>query len=257
MATENGNGPRRGLLRSPVFSQVRAETRAALQTMCRVKTYAAGQTIVAPEQQTAFIGCVLSGVLRMQKTLADGREHIVGLLVEGDMFGRVFDGVTEFSIEAATDAQFCSFQRRAFESLLTSAPDLERAVLLNISNELDRAREWMIILSNQRIAGRLAGFLLLICARFRGIDHILQPGPEGVEVKIPIGRLDLAHLLGTRPESISRALHALADRGDIDLLAPDRILIRNFEALAHAANEDDAETARWLTDLLPADRLPR
>ena len=155
-----------------------------------------------------FIGCVLTGILRMQKTLADGREHIVGLLVEGDLFGRAFDGAAEFSIEAATEVEFCAFPKTKFETLLTQSPDLERAVLLNITNELDRAREWLIILSNQKIAG----FLLLMCSRFHDIDHILQLGPDGLEVKIPINRGDLAHLLGTRPESISRALHSLNDQ---------------------------------------------
>ena len=213
-----------------------------------MKTYHANQTVVHAQERSDFIGCVLSGVLRMGKTLADGREHIVGLLVEGDIFGRIFDGAAEFSIEAATDTEFCAFPRAEFEALLTQSPDLERAVMLNITNELDRAREWLIILSNQKIAGRIAGFLLLLCSRFRNIDHILQPRPEGIEVKIPISRGDLSHLLGTRPESISRALHSLSDQGIVEILAPNRLLIRDMKALARAADEDEIEVIATLED---------
>jgi CRP/FNR family transcriptional regulator len=122
--------------------------------------------------------------------------------------------------------------------------------MLAITNELDRAREWLIILSNQKIAGRIAGFLLLMCSRFRDIDHILQPGPQGIEVKIPIGRADLAHLLGTRPESISRSLHSLNDQRVIDILEPNRILIRDTKALARVADEDEIEALATLQDLL-------
>jgi CRP/FNR family transcriptional regulator len=238
-----------GLVGAKTFAELRPETVDRLQAMCRVKTNTAGQVIAYPQEETDFIGCVLSGVLRMQKALEDGREHIVGLLVEGDIFGRVFDGAAEFSIEAATDVEYCSFPRTQFESLLAQSPDLERAILLNTTNELDRARQWLIILSHQRIVGRIAGFLLLMCSRFHGIDHILQPRAEGIEIKIPISRNDLANLLGARPETISRSLHALSDKGDIDILEPDRILIRDIKALAQAADEDETATFDAVRDL--------
>jgi CRP/FNR family transcriptional regulator len=250
MAKKTHKGVRPTLSGSTAFSQLRPETRDALNAMCHVKRYCAGQTVIHAQENSDFIGCVLSGILRMQKTLADGRAHIVGLLVEGDTFGRVFDGAAEFTIEAATDTEFCAFSRTDFEALMTRSPDLERAVLLNITDELDRAREWLIILSNQKIADRIAGFLLLLCSRFRDIDHMLKPGPEGIEVKIPINRTDLAHLLGTRPESISRSLHSLSDQGVIDILEPDRILIRDAKALALAADVDEFETIATLQDLL-------
>lgn len=238
-----------------MFSGLKPETQAALDAMCRTRSFFSGQTVVQEGETADFIGCVMTGVLRMQKTLADGRQHIVGLLVERDIFGRVFDGPLEFSIEAATDTEICAFPRSAFEALFARSPDLERSVLLSITNELDRAREWMIILSNQKITGRIAGFLLLMCTRFDGVDHILTPTSEGIEVRIPISRTDLAHLLGTRPESISRALHALGDQGDIDILEPDRILIRDVKALAREADEDELETSITLKDLLSAKRL--
>ncbi|WP_319520270.1 Crp/Fnr family transcriptional regulator [uncultured Martelella sp.] len=248
----------RVLAKSLVLKEIRPETREALNAMCRAKCVSAGQVVLHEDEPTNFIGFVLSGILRMEKTLTDGRRHIVGLLVAGDMFGRVFDGPLEFSIEAATDVEFCSFPRAAFEALLTRSPDLERAVLLNIINELDRAREWMIILSNQKVVGRVSGFLLLMCSRFRGVGHVLlKPGTGGIEVTIPISRIDLAHLLGTRPESISRALHSLSDQRYIDILEPDRILIRDVEALARAADEDELEIVATLKDLLSARRIDR
>ena len=70
-------------------------------------------------------------------------------------------------------------------------------------------------------------------------------------------RLDLAHLLGTRPESISRALHALADEGHIEIQEPDRILLRDIEALAKAADEDEMQTVATLKDVLSVKRLKR
>ena len=231
------------------FAELRPETNDALVAMRQLVRYGAGQIVTHEAEDSSFIGLVASGVLRMQKTLVDGRHPIVGLLVEGDIFGRVFDGATELAIEAATDADVYTFPRAPFEALLKRSPDLDRAVLLNILNELDRARDWMVILSNQKIVNRVAGFLLVMCTRFMGVDHLVQASQTGIEIKIPVGRTDLAHLLGTRQESISRALHALADAGDIDILQSDRILVRNVNALASKAGEEDRHTIATLKDL--------
>lgn len=242
---------------SSAFPDILPETRDELDSLSRLRRYRSGQSVIEENVHTDFVGTVQSGILRMQKTFADGRQHVVGLLVEGDMFGRVFDGAIEFSIEAATDAEICIYPRTPFETLLVRSPDLDRAVLLNILNELDRARDWMIILSNNKITSRLAGFLILMCSRFATVDHMVEPKSDGVHIKIPISRTDLAHLLGTRPESISRAFHALEDEGEIEILEPDHVTLRDLPALAARAGEDEAETVPRLKDTLNAIRPSR
>ncbi len=224
----------------PQLAEIPSETLATLERMCRVRRFEAGQTLVHAGEEPDFVGCVRQGILRMQKTLHDGRQHIVGLLVEADMFGRVFDGPLNVDIEAATDAEVCTFRRAPFEALLLQSPELDRVVLLNTLNELDRARDWMVILANPRVKGRLAGFLLVLCTRFAKVDHLVRPRHGILDVKIPISRTDLAHLLGTRPESISRALHALAADGNIVVKTPNLIEILDIGAIAAEAGEDDA-----------------
>jgi CRP/FNR family transcriptional regulator len=249
--------PSQGPTAAPAFAELISETRCELERLGRVRRYRTGQSVIEESTAPDIVGTVRSGILRMQKTLSDGRQHVVGLLVEGDMFGRVFDDGIEFSIEAATDAEICAFPRAPFEALLLRSPDLDRAVLLNVLNELDRARDWMIILSNQKIASRLAGFLILMCSRFAAVDHLVEPREDGIEVKIPISRTDLAHLLGTRPESLSRAFHALADEAVIVLLEPDRVLLRDLRALAERAGEDEVAAMPQLRDLIGAMRPTR
>ncbi|MGR3322987.1 MAG: Crp/Fnr family transcriptional regulator [Pseudooceanicola sp.] len=228
-----------GLDAYPQMAAVDAGIMRQLEAACRVETYRAGQTLIHEHESQHYVACVKSGFLRMQKSLSDGRQHIVGLLVEGDMFGRIFDEPQRFSIEAATDAEVCTFQRGVFEDLMSRSPDLEKAILLNILNELDRARDWMIILSCQKVTGRLAGFLLILATRFAAVDHIMQGRDGRIDVHIPISRMDLAHLLGTRTESISRALHALADEGHLEILRPDLIRILDIDALAAEAGDEE------------------
>lgn len=228
--------------RTGPFSELSAPLRAELSELCRTRRLAPGQTLVSDGEDADFVGCVTQGILKMQKTLQDGRQHIVGLLMPGDMFGRVFDGASWFAIEAATEAEAITFRRGRFEALLSKWPELERMMILNILDELDSAREWMMVLSGHKVTERLAGFLLMLC-RTRGADESAFCRIGGsLDIRVPLSRRDLANLLGTRPESISRAVHALADAGVLAIRTPCFFEVNDLEALiAASGNEDLAE----------------
>ncbi len=227
------------LAREPVFRKLPKESIDALRRICRVRTYRAGQTVIADQDEPGFTGCIAEGILRMQKTLPDGRQHIVGLLVAHDMFGRVLHRRSNFDIEAATDARLCCFDRRALEDLLSRDPALERLFLVNVLDELDAAREWIILLGCRRVSERLAAFLLILCRRSADAERVVSGSNDRIRVHVPIGRADLANYLGTRAETISRAVHALADEGIIAILDPHTFDILDLPGLiARAGNGD-------------------
>lgn len=128
----------------PAIRALPDDVRSSLDAICTHRRYAAGQTVAFSGEPSEFIGIVFRGILRLQKTLPDGREHIVGLLVDGDMFGRVFDGGLHFCIEAVTETEVYTFRRTGFEDILRRSPELDRLLMLHLLNELDRARDWMI-----------------------------------------------------------------------------------------------------------------
>ena len=231
------------------FGDLPEQIRSELRTICLPRMYKAGATVAAIGTHPAFIGVVKDGILRMQKSLPDGRQHVVGLLVNGDMFGRVFDGNMHFSVEAATDAVVFQIRRRQLEDLLMRSPELERLLLLNMMGELDRARDWMIILAQPKVRSRLAGFLFLLCTRFRALNHLVSVGHEVVRVTIPLSRIDLANLLGTRVESISRGFHALADDGLIDIIRPDLIEIWRWDDLAEEVGDSELSDPAFLDQM--------
>lgn len=223
----------------PQFADLPEHVRSDLAAMCQSRTYQAGEVIVEIGTHSPFIGIVRDGMLRMQKSLPDGRQHVVGLLVVGDMFGRVFDGNMHFSVEAATGATVFQLQRPAMEELLLRSPELDRVLLLNMMSELDRARDWMIILANPKVRGRLAGFLLLLCTRFGSAETFVRMEDGALHIRIPLARTDLAHLLGTRVESVSRGFHALANDALIEILRPDLMAIRQIDALIDEVGDPD------------------
>jgi CRP/FNR family transcriptional regulator len=192
--------------------------------MCRLRNFTAGEVIVEEGKEAAIVGTVVSGVLKMVKAMADGRQQIVGLLMPSDMFGRVYADNAEISIETATDAVLCTFDRKAFEALMQEFPELEHKVLISVLNELDAAREWMLLLGCQSVQERIATFLLMLLRR--GALH--KPGSGGRRVTVPVKRKDMAAFLGTTAETISRSVQAMAKRGILKIITP-----QTFEIVSH------------------------
>lgn len=198
--------------------------RSELNRISRRRTFAAGETIVGEAEEAGIVGNVVSGVLRMVRTMADGRQQIVGLLFPSDLFGRVFATHSRYAIEAATDVELCCFDRAAFEALLIANPDVEHEVLLSTLDELDAARDWMVLLGCQTVLERVAAFLVIVRR------HMMKTAPddwmEAMCISVPIGRRDMAAYLGTTVESISRTIRAMARRGVIRIIDP-----QNFEVV--------------------------
>jgi CRP/FNR family transcriptional regulator len=222
----------------PILSGLPEDLRSELDAMCRIRRFRAGQTVMVAGKHSEFIGCVRRGILRMVKREPDGREQVVGLLAQGNIFGRVFHGVLRFDKEAATDAEVYTFPRGPFEALASRRPELEQLVMSNISNELDHARDWLLLVSKHTIVERLAGFLTILCRQWEAFAGAARFEHGKLVVRVPIIRTDLASLLGTQPETLSRSIHALADKGVIAIRTPHEFEILDLKTLLDLAGDE-------------------
>lgn len=207
--------------------------RAEIDALAHTESVPAGTVLVAEGAQAADVGYVLEGTLAMRKLLVDGREHIIGLLVPGDLFGRVFDGPSGYDVVALTDVRVVRLARAGFEGVLRRAPEVERAFLVTLLDELDAAHEWILMLNGQKVIERVASFLLILLRRK---DPAVAGRPP--VLTLPLSRANLAHYLGTRPETLSRALHELEDRGAVRIRDPYLIEIADTARLAAIAGPD-------------------
>ncbi|KRB18334.1 Crp/Fnr family transcriptional regulator [Mesorhizobium loti] len=152
---------------------------------------------------------VLSGVVKLTKTLSDGRQQIVGLQFAPDFLGRPFQAESTLTAEAATNVELCSFPRQTLERMMKEQPDLEHRVLEQKLRELDQARDWMVALGRKTAAEKIASFLLMIA---RNIDPAAGPEHRVTAFDLPLSRAEIADFLGLTIETVSRQLTRL--RGD-------------------------------------------
>lgn len=216
-----------------LMASLAPEVRAALQEHAHVRKIPAGTVVIEEGQSSSEIGYVISGTLGMTQQIDEGRKHIIGLLVPSDLFGRLFDGPSTYRVEALSDAELYCFERHYFESVLRQQPEVERLFLVQILDELDAAREWLLLISGRKVIHRAASFLAILARRAR-VDDPLHP----IRVQLPLSRTDLAHYLGTRPESLSRAFHELQNKGILRIFDPYRFEIPDLAALVGLSGQD-------------------
>lgn len=204
---------------------------AELEEICAEAVYQPGK-MVSEDRVIPDHVCILAqGVLRIQKTLFNGRQQIVGLMFEGDLFGYTTKEPMSFAIEAVSKAVIFRLDRSSFEAILSRSPELQQILLNSILTDIDRARDWMVVLSNYRTKARLAGFLAVLCTRYPCYNQIVQSVSDRLILRIPVNRSDLSSLLGTRVETISRAFGALAKMGIIEITKPNLIEVLDIQAL--------------------------
>jgi CRP/FNR family transcriptional regulator len=181
-----------------------------------------GQTLVWEGDDSVIVANVIGGILKVSMSIADGREQIVGVVFPGDFIGRPFGQKSPYSVTALGDAELCIFSRSNFDSFARNHPELEHKLLQRTLEELDRAREWMLLLGKKAADERIATLLLEMSSRLgeKGCSDV-QDGLDSFE--LPLDRQQMGDLLGLTIETVSRQLSRLKADGIIAL--PDRRMV--------------------------------
>lgn len=214
------------------------ELRTRLDAIWTERRCEAGDVLVEEDQDGGQIGYVIDGHLGMVKRLPDGRRHIIGFLAPTDMYGRAFGGASGYRVEALADTLVQTCDRARFEEILGCSPEAEHLFLVNVLDELDAAREWVIVMGGTKTVQRLAAFLLTLIRRKRRWHNSASPEGPPINLHLAIKRRDLADYLGARPESLSRAFHELARDGVIRINDPFDVDVLDLTALIDVAGQD-------------------
>jgi len=178
---------------------------------------------------------VAVGQVKIYKLSPDGKEQILHIFGPGEPFGEVpvFSG-QQFpaSAEAISDSYLLFFPRRAFAELITGNPSLALNMLAVLSLRLRQFTVQIENLSLKEVPGRLAAYLIYLAN---------EQGKED-SVSLGVSKGQLASLLGTIPETLSRILAKMNRQNLIEV--KDRNIrflnLSGLEALAEHGKEKEA-----------------
>ena len=213
---------------------------AQLNAIARKKLVPAGQIIMSDQEPASFFANIVSGTVKLTKTIADGRQQIVGLLFPPDFLGRAFSDNNPYFAEAASDVEICVFPNAAFERLAGRYPGLQQRLFERTLDELDAARDWMVLLGRKSAEEKVASFLYLLArrAQLTVCGHLTAPSQVGFE--LPLSRADMADYLGLTIETVSRQMTRFKTAGKIAIVNNRQIEVADVAALARLAGHEDA-----------------
>ena len=191
------------------------------------QTFKKGTTIFAEGDEGTGFYILIDGQVKIYKLSMEGKEQILHVFGPGEPFAEaaVFTGKS-FPAFADTlkDSRVIFIPRKSFIQLIEANPSLAMNMLGALSMRLKKFAGMIEALSLKEVPGRLASHLLL-----------LKGNQENEEFSLNIGKAQLASLLGTIPETLSRIFKKLNESGYIESKGS-KIKILNQESLEALAS---------------------
>jgi CRP/FNR family transcriptional regulator len=199
---------------TPIFSSLSEAELEELEPLVIRRRLKKGTVIFHEHDPAAAFYLVRSGKVKIYKLAADGREQVLALLGEGQIFGDVpvFDG-GPYPATAATmeDSEIYLIRREDFLGLLRGHPEISIKVIRVLGQRLRQSMELVRDLSFKQVPHRLAGLLLRL-ARDEGRD-----AGDGILVDLSMSRQEIADVVGTARETVTRELKKMEKAGLIRL----------------------------------------
>ena len=159
-------------------------------------------------------GMLMSQVIYMRKGFAKiymenaDERVVIGIAQPGTFVGiQALYGnpVFPFSVEAITDAEVCMKDINVFRELILENSEFAQGIIEVLNANLMQSYNRIFTLTTKQVGARFSELLFYM----RNVLYESNP------FKMTISRRELAELVSTTPESISRMLHELKDKGII------------------------------------------
>ncbi len=208
-----------------IFAQLPPERLPDIQLFQpTVMVYAQGETVYRQGEVAASAFTLRKGMVKLTKSLPNGRTQIIRLLGAGELFG--FDGfIAEAHNHAAISLSPIEVCRLPFNELLAlkrQNPEIENAMTQRWLQYLHDMEDRLVELGAKKAPERLASFLI----RWYESNPMTDQG-----VHLPLSRGEMGDLLGLTIETVSRFLSEWRRQGYLSehkgyIQLPDREALR-------------------------------
>ncbi len=211
------------LKKTPLFSGLPDNQLDALVKISAVKKFSKGETIFSEGDEGIGFYVAETGSIKIAKLSFEGKEQILHIFGPGEPFGEVpvFTGKPyPANAMAIKKSKVIFFPAKEFTDLLLADPSIALNMLAILSMRLKQFTVQVENLSLKEVPGRLAGHLVWLSKEQGDI----------MEVALEISKGQLASLLGTIPETLSRILGKMSGEGLIEVDGK-RIIILDYEGI--------------------------
>jgi CRP/FNR family transcriptional regulator len=130
----------------------------------------------------------------------------------------------------------CCFRKKPFEEMMIATPHIGQRLLEMTLDELDAAREWMLLLGRKTAREKIASLLAIIARRDASLQ--LRKAKGSIVFDLPLTREEMADYLGLTLETVSRQISALRRDNVIALEGKRHVKVADFDRLLEETGDD-------------------
>ncbi len=198
------------IAQAPIFNGLDENHLKQLRRIALDKFYNRGEIVFLEKDDCSGFYLIIKGKVKIYKASLGGKEQILHIYGPGNPFGEVpvFSGQKfPANAQTITNSHLLFFPRVAFVELISKHPTLALNMLAVLSMRLRQFTVQVENLSLKEVSGRLASYILYLSK---------EQGRENYVI-LAISKGQLASLLGTVPETLSRIFSKMTEQNLIDV----------------------------------------
>jgi len=192
----------------PLFSGVKGEDLERIADLLIERRFPKHKTIVEEGLPGDYMYVICEGRVQVSKLSDDGREKILEFFEKGAFFGEMSlldDEPRSASVRALTDTRIFALSRADFLAVMRRSPDVAMSVVQELARRLRSTDQHASSLSFQRVKERTQGLLQRLAKD--------ECGREGHRITPVVTHQQIADMVGTSRETVTRALKGLKQEG--------------------------------------------
>ncbi len=218
-----------------IFSELDEEQLRRIAPLVSVHRFAEKQVIYMPSDPRARLYAILGGRVKLTQVSPEGKEFVLCILGEGDVFGELclFDEGPQSTLATALeDAEIITVRCSDLAKFMAEEPSVVTALGKHVGERIRTLEQKLSDFVFKDVAQRLAGLIVDLA-----YDYGKQGSSAEYIVEIKLTHQDLAGLIGSTRETTTTVLNQFRDKKLIDFQRG-RITIRDINALEKTANRD-------------------
>ncbi len=195
----------------PLFHGLPDDVLGSVARNAMMRRIPRGQAVVLVGERTDYVYFVLTGSLKVIVSDEDGREVILSILGQGELFGEMGmfgEQPRSASVVAVVSSDLVMISKSSFRQLMIDHFEVAWRMMVNLSDRLRSADRKIESLALMDVYGRVARLLLEMAEKGEEID--------GKTVVRKITKQDIARMIGASREMVSRVMKDLSNQGLIN-----------------------------------------
>lgn len=186
-----------------------AEMKRLDELVTRKSTVRRGDSLYRAGQPFEALFAVRTGFFKTRTGSPDGREHVTGFQMAGDLLGLdgIGDDIHACDAVALEDSQVCVIPYAHLERLAGEFKELQRQFHRVLGREIVRDHGVMLLLGGMKTEQKLAAFLLNLSRR------LAERGFSPTALVLRMTREEIGTYLGVTLETVSRCFTRFQDDG--------------------------------------------